>query len=82
MSWYESPDDLTTTHIDWEGELFVDQKPVSGFTAAHVQIKDFICLTLSPPSSTSLLQLQITIPIRLVTDSFTEVAGLDMASER
>ena len=77
MSWYE-PSDLSKTNIDWDGELLIaDQNIVGGFTAAHVQIKDFIALTVSPPPSTSILPLQLTIPIRLVSDPYAEVAGLE-----
>ncbi|KJA21231.1 hypothetical protein HYPSUDRAFT_140969 [Hypholoma sublateritium FD-334 SS-4] len=86
MSWYAPPGEFCPeSHIDWEGELSVDdEKLVSGFMAAHVQVKDFICLTITPPNTfkpTSLIPLKITIPIRLVTDSFAETAGLERTIE-
>ena len=41
MSWYAPPGEFyPESHIDWEGELSVsDGKLVSGFMAAHVQVK-------------------------------------------
>ncbi len=41
MSWYAPPGEFCPeSHIDWEGELSVDdEKLVSGFMAAHVQVK-------------------------------------------
>ncbi|CAA7262973.1 unnamed protein product [Cyclocybe aegerita] len=67
-------------HVDWEGEVSCrDDITVGGFNAANVHVKDFIALSLTPPDrrSSPLLDLQVTIPIRLVTDSWTDVAGPD-----
>ncbi|KAF8158192.1 hypothetical protein B0H34DRAFT_444578 [Crassisporium funariophilum] len=66
-------------HVDWEGEVRCSEEyTVGGFHAANVHVKDFITLALSPPTPQSpLLELQISVPIRLVTDSFTDTADLD-----
>ncbi|PPQ92850.1 hypothetical protein CVT25_004338 [Psilocybe cyanescens] len=67
-------------HVDWEGELRCSEDiTAGGFDASSVHVKDFISLTLSPPTpQSSLLALQITVPIRLVTDS-CDVSGFDLA---
>ncbi|KIM43282.1 hypothetical protein M413DRAFT_444097 [Hebeloma cylindrosporum] len=72
-------DPCQTEHIDWEGEVRCGSDiTVGGFSAANAQVKDFIVLTLSPPSphSSPLLEMQVTVPIRLVTDSFTETVAI------
>ncbi|KAG6856240.1 hypothetical protein H0H87_006173 [Tephrocybe sp. NHM501043] len=65
-------------HLDWAGEL----KPnadvtVGGFTAGNVTVKDFIVLAVDPPTvdnqPSPYLAVQMTVPIRLVTDSYVEV---------
>ncbi|PPR00426.1 hypothetical protein CVT24_004487 [Panaeolus cyanescens] len=71
-------------HVDWEGELKpgeADDITCGGFNAANVQAKDFIALALSPPNlkPSPLLELQMTIPIRLVTDSWGDLTLLDTA---
>ncbi|KAH9480603.1 hypothetical protein JR316_0007203 [Psilocybe cubensis] len=68
-------------HVDWEGELRCSEDIVTGgFDATSVHVKDFISLTLTPPTQQSpLLALQITIPIRLVTDS-CDVSSFELAS--
>ncbi|PPR07802.1 hypothetical protein CVT26_014987 [Gymnopilus dilepis] len=68
-------------HVDWEGEVQANGDiTVGGFEAGNVHVKDFISLVLTPPNplKSPWLQLQITIPIRLVTDSFVEVAGVEV----
>ncbi|KAF4617120.1 hypothetical protein D9613_005967 [Agrocybe pediades] len=70
-------------HVDWEGELRCQSDiSVGGFEAANVHVKDFITLTLTPPNpqTSPLLQLQITVPIRLVTESWGDFAGFDLGS--
>lgn len=67
-------------HLDWEGELRVNQDvDVGGFNVANVQVKDFISLSLAPPcpQSSPLLELQLTVPIRLVTDSWGDTTAMD-----
>ncbi|KAF5382467.1 hypothetical protein D9615_002730 [Tricholomella constricta] len=65
-------------HLDWEGELKVQSSvTVGGFLAGNVCVKDFIVLSLEPPtidSQTSpFFPLQITVPVRIVTDAYVEV---------
>ncbi|KAF9464125.1 hypothetical protein BDZ94DRAFT_1257065 [Collybia nuda] len=65
------------THLDWEGELSpVKDLRVGGFQAGHVAVKDFIVLEIEPPSSgrvvSPFLALQMTVPIRLVTEPYAE----------
>ncbi|KDR82874.1 hypothetical protein GALMADRAFT_238508 [Galerina marginata CBS 339.88] len=70
----------TEGNVDWEGELQLkDNITVGGFDAANVQVKDFIILTLTPPTphQSPWLQLQVTIPIRLVTESWGDVTAFD-----
>ncbi|KAJ3509157.1 hypothetical protein NLJ89_g5366 [Agrocybe chaxingu] len=65
-------------HVDWEGEVSCrDDITVGSFSAANVHVKDFIALSLTPPDrrSSPLLDLQLTIPIRLVTDSWADITG-------
>ncbi|KAF8908861.1 hypothetical protein CPB84DRAFT_1766171 [Gymnopilus junonius] len=68
-------------HVDWEGEVQCNKDiTVGAFEAGNVNVKDFITLVLTPPQpyKSPWLQLQVTIPIRLVTDSFAEVTGLEV----
>ncbi|KAG5731079.1 hypothetical protein E4T56_gene17346 [Termitomyces sp. T112] len=66
-------------HLDWQGEANI--KPdvmVGGFIAGNVSVKDFVVLILEPPpvkndKPSPFYPLQMTVPIRLVTDSFEEV---------
>ncbi|KAF9483491.1 hypothetical protein BDN70DRAFT_873780 [Pholiota conissans] len=84
MSWYSPDESSQESHIDWEGELRMDSEvTVGGFLAGNVQVKDFICLTLSPPRSSTqpFLELQLTVPVRFVSDSFSEAPGLEEMSE-
>ncbi|KAF9533074.1 hypothetical protein CPB83DRAFT_845774 [Crepidotus variabilis] len=73
-------EDLSTCragHIDWEGEVRLkDQNAVGSFNVANVQVQDFIILSLTPPRdrSSPMLDLNMSVPIRLVTDSCSEVS--------
>jgi hypothetical protein len=62
-------------NIDWDGEVRCrDDVTVGGFHAANVRVKDSIVLTISPQTLTSpLLLLKVTVPVRLVTDSFSDI---------
>ncbi|KAG6885053.1 hypothetical protein C0993_006281 [Termitomyces sp. T159_Od127] len=69
-------------HLDWEGEVKSKQDvTVGGFTAGNVCVKDFVVLLLEPPlvdnEPSPFLPLQITVPIRLVTDSFMEITDYE-----
>ena len=49
---------------------------VGGWMAGNVEVKDFIILNWTSPSRCAALQdMQVTIPIRLVTDSFIDTAA-------
>ncbi|KAG6887507.1 hypothetical protein C0995_014739 [Termitomyces sp. Mi166 len=63
--------------LDWEGELKPDVT-VGGFATGNVSVRDFVVLALEPPlvdknEISPFLPLRMTVPIRLVTDSFVEV---------
>jgi len=62
-------------NIDWDGEVRCrSDVTIGGFNTANVQVKDFIVLTISPPTLTSLLlPLKLVVPVRLVTDSCSDV---------
>lgn len=69
-------------HLDWEGEVRVNSDiTTGGWVAGNVEVKDFIILNWTSPSRCSALKdMQVTVPIRLVTDSFVDVAAeLDSA---
>ncbi|KAF8073931.1 hypothetical protein FPV67DRAFT_1738932 [Lyophyllum atratum] len=64
-------------HLDWEGEVQVrPDVTVGGFMAGNVVLKDFIVLTVEPPTLNNqpspFLALQMTVPIRLVTDPWID----------
>lgn len=63
MSWYAPPGEFCPeSHIDWEGELSVDDdKLVSGFMAAHVQVK-VSALHISIKLSANLLLIGLHLP--------------------
>ncbi|KAH6911521.1 hypothetical protein BKA70DRAFT_1423254 [Coprinopsis sp. MPI-PUGE-AT-0042] len=74
-------------HLDWEGSLKCkDSVDVGGFMAGNVHVKDFVMLSITPtnPSKTHVLELALSIPIRLVTDSceVEEVIGGDWTTSR
>jgi len=63
------------SNIDWDGEVCCrSDVTVGGFNVANVQVKDFIILTISPPTPTSPLKMdqKLVVPVRLVTDSFSD----------
>ncbi|RXW25356.1 hypothetical protein EST38_g505 [Candolleomyces aberdarensis] len=67
-------------HLDWEGDLRVnDEVDCAGFMVANAQVKDFIMLKITPSESSKsqFLDLQVSIPIRLVTDSWGDVSSMD-----
>ncbi|KXN88093.1 hypothetical protein AN958_07552 [Leucoagaricus sp. SymC.cos] len=62
-------------HLDWEGELQVNERHnVGGWQAAGVHIKDFIALSVVPQNerTSPVYGIQLTVPVKLVTDSWTE----------
>ncbi|TFK52166.1 hypothetical protein OE88DRAFT_1718201 [Heliocybe sulcata] len=64
--------------LDWEGEVRCnDDVTVGGFRMGPLVVKDFIVLSLVPPSpqTSPLVEHQHAHPIRLVTDSFMEMMG-------
>ncbi|KZT28393.1 hypothetical protein NEOLEDRAFT_1154611 [Neolentinus lepideus HHB14362 ss-1] len=64
--------------LDWDGEVRCKEDvAVGGFRVGPLVVKDFIVLSLVPPSpqTSPLLEHQHAHPIRLVTDSFTEILG-------
>ncbi|KAG6815161.1 hypothetical protein H0H93_010748, partial [Arthromyces matolae] len=79
---WETPSS-NTWHLDWEGELQVNADvTVGGFAAGGVSVHDFIMLNLEPPDCTNnqsyhLCPLQVTVPIRFVTDSYIETADYE-----
>jgi len=62
-------------NIDWDGELRCRSEiTTGGFNAANVHVQDFIILSVFPPTLKSpLLELELGIPVRLVTDSFSDI---------
>ncbi|KAG5729170.1 hypothetical protein E4T56_gene15672 [Termitomyces sp. T112] len=65
-------------HLDWGGEIQVNEDvEVGGFVAGNVSVRDFISLVLEPPAANDqacpYLCLRMSVPIRLVTDSYVEV---------
>ncbi|KAI0069720.1 hypothetical protein K474DRAFT_1748055 [Panus rudis PR-1116 ss-1] len=61
--------------LDWEGELRCESDAtVGGFNIGALVVKDFIMVELKPASAetSSLLEHQNPIPIRLVTDTYSE----------
>jgi len=65
--------------LDWQGEVKCWAEVASGgFTASNLIVKDFLVLALTPPNprSSFLIPLQLSHPIRLVTDSWIDVDSL------
>lgn len=76
------PSQCRESNIDWEGEVRCrSDVTVGGFNAANVQVKDFIVVSISPPTLTSsLLEHQVNVPVKLVTDSFSDsITQMDSA---
>ncbi|KAJ7762568.1 hypothetical protein B0H16DRAFT_1529237 [Mycena metata] len=70
-------DDPCAQTLDWNGEICVDGAVrVGGFSAAGLVVRDFITLEIVPPHATAspLKTVQHTIPIRLVTETYTPSA--------
>ncbi|KAF9013315.1 hypothetical protein BDQ17DRAFT_1231603 [Cyathus striatus] len=77
-SCYSMPNVTCEDHLDWEGEIKCDPDvEVGGFHTNNLHVKDFIMLTLTPPHASPLLETQINIPIRFVTESWTDTPVLD-----
>jgi len=60
--------------LDWEGEVRCDEdvtRGTPGFITRDLMVKDFLVLSVSPPDPTksNLMSTQVTVPIRLVTES-------------
>ncbi|KAJ3522242.1 hypothetical protein NMY22_g11974 [Coprinellus aureogranulatus] len=65
-----------TEHLDWEGELRCDDDVIAAnFTIGNTNVKEFVIVNISPlaDSKTQLHEMQVSIPIRIVTDSYGEV---------
>ncbi|KAG7451594.1 uncharacterized protein BT62DRAFT_991108 [Guyanagaster necrorhizus] len=61
-------------HLDWEGEVKCKSNvTVGGFSAAGVSVKDYIVISLKPPSESPFLSAEGCIPILLVTDTWANV---------
>ncbi|KAG7445716.1 uncharacterized protein BT62DRAFT_969440 [Guyanagaster necrorhizus] len=59
--------------LDWEGEVqCLPSVNVGGFSTAGAAVKDFIVLSLTPPTNSPFLPTINSIPIRLVTDSWID----------
>lgn len=58
--------------LDWEGEVRCEEGfSLPGFTTGDLMVKDFIVLSISPaePTKSDLLSTQVSVGIRLVTES-------------
>ncbi|KAJ3915314.1 hypothetical protein F5877DRAFT_81960 [Lentinula edodes] len=64
------------TYVDWEGEVRVEKDMVQygGFNIGTVIVKDYIVFAITPPNPRScpLLAHQHSVPIKLVTDVWTD----------
>ncbi|KAF8161225.1 hypothetical protein B0H34DRAFT_781810 [Crassisporium funariophilum] len=61
--------------LDWQGEVKCwAEVTAGGFSVSNLLVKDFLVLTLTPPNTRSsfLIPLQLSHPIRLVTDSWVD----------
>lgn len=77
----DSDNECAEEHLDWEGTLKIDPSVThGGFTAANLAVKEFVSLHILPPARTPLQQLQVTVPIRIVTESYGDLQGLDTAA--
>ncbi|KAF9526600.1 hypothetical protein CPB83DRAFT_769882 [Crepidotus variabilis] len=71
----ENPD--TEYSVDWQGKLKCwDEVRAGGFAVSHLCVKDFLHLSLTPPNprSSFLAPLQLSHPIRFVTDPWIDNA--------
>ena len=62
-------------HLDWEGELKCNDDVIAAnFSIGNSTVKEFVIVSITPPlEAKSLLQdMQVSIPVRLVTDSYIE----------
>ncbi|KJA28976.1 hypothetical protein HYPSUDRAFT_128152 [Hypholoma sublateritium FD-334 SS-4] len=62
-------------YLDWQGEIKPWGEVTSGgFSTSNLVVKDFLVLALAPPNprTSSLMPLQLSHPIRLVTDSWID----------
>ncbi|GLB38618.1 hypothetical protein LshimejAT787_0504830 [Lyophyllum shimeji] len=71
-----------SVHLDWEGELRMQPEVTAGgFVAGNVTVKDFIVLSVEPPTvdnhPSPFLALLLTVPIRLVTDSWLDTTDYE-----
>ncbi|KAJ2917041.1 hypothetical protein MD484_g3397, partial [Candolleomyces efflorescens] len=67
-------------NLDWEGELRVNEEvDCAGFIVANAQVKDFVMVKVTPSGSSKsqFLDMQVSVPIRLVTDSWGDVSTMD-----
>ncbi|KAF8967900.1 hypothetical protein BDZ97DRAFT_1903155 [Flammula alnicola] len=63
-------------YLDWQGEVKCwAEVTAGGFSTSSLLVKDFLVLALTPPNprSSPLAPLQLSHPIRLVTDSWIDV---------
>ncbi|KAF8650114.1 hypothetical protein AX16_005352 [Volvariella volvacea WC 439] len=77
-SYYASSCETREESLDWEGELKVpDSIKTGSFNIGSIVVKDFIVLSVTPlnPPVSALLEMQQTVSIRLVTDSWVDVTG-------
>ncbi|KAF8200996.1 hypothetical protein BJ912DRAFT_843974 [Pholiota molesta] len=66
-------------YLDWQGEIKCWAEVTSGgFSVNDLHVKDFLVLSLAPPNprSSPLVPLQLSHPIRLVTDSWIDTDAL------
>ena len=64
-----------TLSLDWEGELvFPADETVPSFTSGELLVKDFVVVEVSPPASPLFAEHQFSHSIRLVTDTYRDVA--------
>jgi len=64
--------------LEWEGRVRCgDAVDRGGFSAGVLSVKDYITLALTPPEplSSSFMELQQDVSIRLVTDSWEDIVG-------
>ncbi|KAK0202040.1 hypothetical protein DFS33DRAFT_1386328 [Desarmillaria ectypa] len=59
--------------LDWEGEVqCLPSVNIGGFSTSGAAVKDFIVVTLTPPTNSLFLPTINSIPIRLVTDAWID----------
>ncbi|KAK0223715.1 hypothetical protein IW262DRAFT_1447533 [Armillaria fumosa] len=65
-------------HLDWEGEIKCKSDvTVGGFIAAGASVKDYIVISLKPPSESPFLPAEGYIPSLLVTDTWANAPNTD-----